>query len=102
MITVLNDGDIQIDDITVLEHFVAGYAVAYLVINRGADGFRVGCMSARCVVERGRDSLLNIDDQVMAELIQLVGGHASLDERSDVVAVSYTHLRAHETRHDLV
>lgn len=37
------------------------------------------------VVQGGRDGLLHIDHVVVAQAVELAGGHAGLDERFDVV-----------------
>jgi hypothetical protein len=71
VITIFYDGDIDIDDIAFLQFLLTGDAVAYLVVNRSADRFR-----KTVIIQRRRDGLLHVDDVVMANLVQLIGGYA--------------------------
>ncbi len=48
------------------------------MVDRGADRLREAF-----VVERGRDGFLLVDDVVMADAVQLFGGHARLDVVGD-------------------
>ena len=41
VIAVLDDGDINVDDVALLEDLVTGDAVTHLMVDRGADGFRI-------------------------------------------------------------
>src|SRR5450756_1615653 len=49
----------------------------------------------------GLGTVINVGTIVVGSLLGMAAGHR-LPERTRSVAVSYTHLRAHETRHDLV
>ena len=66
MIAILDDGNIDVDDIALAQPLVAGNAVAYYVIHRGADGLR-----EPLIVEGCRHSALHFDDVLMADPIQL-------------------------------
>jgi len=85
MPAVLDDGDVQIDDVAVLQGAVVGDAVADLVVDRGADRFRIGRVAARRVVQRGGDGALYLHHVVMGQLVQGLGGDAGLHVRSEVV-----------------
>jgi hypothetical protein len=85
VVAVLDDGDVEVDHVAVLEHLVARDAVADDVVDRGADGLRVGRVAGRAVVQRRRDRALHVDHVFVAEAIQFAGGHAGLDEGRDVV-----------------
>ena len=82
---VLDDGDVDVDDVSGLELLVAGNAVTDDVIHRGADRCRVRLIAWRRVVQRRGDRFLDVDHVVVAEPIQLARGHARLDVRRDVV-----------------
>ena len=74
MVAVFDHGDIDIDNITILKHFIRWNAVADYVVNGGADG-----LWEAVIIEWRGHSVLHIDDIVMADLIQFVGGHAGFD-----------------------
>jgi hypothetical protein len=74
MVSILDHGDINIDDVAVLEFFIIGDAVTNHLIYRGAD--RLG---EAVVVERGRNGLLLVNDVFVADLVQFIGCHARLD-----------------------
>ncbi|MNT32463.1 hypothetical protein D3C72_1683460 [compost metagenome] len=74
VVAVLDDGDVDVQGVAILERLVVRDAVADHVVDRGADRLRVAL-----VVERGRDGLLHVDDVVVADLVQLIGGDARLD-----------------------
>ncbi len=57
-----------------------GNAVADHVVHRGADG-----LGEPAIVDVGRDRLLDVDDVVVAEAVQLLGGHPGHDVRLDHV-----------------
>ena len=78
VVTVLDDSDVDIDVVPVFEFFVVGNAVADHMIQRGADGF-----GETVVIQGGGNGLLFIDDIVMAEAIQLIGGDARLNMGRD-------------------
>ncbi|MNP18671.1 hypothetical protein D3C76_1111620 [compost metagenome] len=71
---VLDDGDVDVQGVAILQRFFVGDAVADHVVDRGADRLREAF-----VVERGRDGLLLVDDVVVADLVQLIGGNARFD-----------------------
>ena len=76
---VLDDGDVDIDDVAVLQDLgFARDAVADDVVDRGADRGREAL-----VADVGRDRLLHVDDVVVADAVQLGGGHAGLHVRGD-------------------
>ena len=60
-------------------------AVADLVVDRGADRLRVGRVAGRRVVQRRRNRALHVDDVVVRQLVELVGGDAGLDVRREHV-----------------
>src|SRR5690606_23619296 len=66
---VLDHRDIDIVDIASLQHLVRRYAVAHLMVDRGADGFWKAVIAH--VV---RDRLLHVDDIVMAYPVEIIGG----------------------------
>ena len=78
--TVADDGNVDIDDVAGLQLAVAGDAVADHVIDRGTDRLREAA-----VVQIGGDGLELLDDEVMAALVEFVGGGAGLDEGFDHV-----------------
>ena len=80
VVAVLDDGDVDVDDVAVFELFVAGDAMADLVVDRSADGF-----GKPFVVEGGGDGLLFVDDVVVADAVQCAGGHAGSHMRFDHV-----------------
>src|SRR5690606_1991378 len=76
---VLDHGDVDIDDVTVLEDLArAGDAVADDVVDRDAGGLGVAA-----VADIGRDRALHVDDVVVADAVQLLGVHARLHVRGD-------------------
>src|SRR5690606_8276416 len=78
---LIDDGDINIDDVTVLEHFfVGGNAVAHHLVNRGAN--RLG---KTAIAQAGGNGFLHIDDMVVADLVEFGGGDAGLDVGADHV-----------------
>ena len=78
MEAILDHSDVDVDDVALLELLVARDAVAHLMVDRGADG-----TGEAFVVERGRHRLLHVDDVVVAEPVERVGGHARLHVRRD-------------------
>src|SRR5690606_29540171 len=71
VIAVLDDGDIDIDDVPGLQHLLlGGDAVAYHMVDGGADG-----LGKPLVVEGGGDGLLDADDVLVADGVELGGGH---------------------------
>ena len=59
--------------------------MAYLMVNRGADGFWIGLVSWRAVIEGGGDGVLDFDHEIVTELIELIGGHARLHMGGDEI-----------------
>src|SRR5690606_37629325 len=82
---VLDHGDVDVEDVAVLQHLaLAGDAVADDVVDRGADGGRErDAAGAAAVADVGRDRLLHVHDVVVADAVQLGGGHAGLHVRGD-------------------
>ena len=79
VVAVLDHGHIDIDDVAVFQFAaVGGDAVADHVVDRGAD--RAG---EAIVVKRGRDGLLGAGNVVVADPVQLAGGHPDLHQRFD-------------------
>ena len=77
---VFDHGNVDVDDVPVLELLVPRDAVADLMVDRGADGF-----GETVVVERRRHRLLHVDDVVVADIVELARGHARFHVRSDHV-----------------
>jgi len=78
--TVADDRDVDVEDVAVLDLLVARDAVADHVVYRGADGLR-----KPAVVEVGRGRLLHAGDVLVADAVELVGGHAGFDVLADEV-----------------
>lgn len=74
MITVLDDGDVDIDDVAVFQLLFAGDAVANLLVDRGAYRFREAAVIQWCW-----NRLLFIDDVVVTKLVEVVGRDAGND-----------------------
>ena len=85
MKAVLDHRDVEVDDVALLQRLVTGHAMADLVVDRGADRLGVGGVAGRGIVERRRNGVLHIDHVIVAQAVELAGGHARLDERLDVV-----------------
>ena len=67
---VLDDGDIDIDAITLFQQFVTGDAVADYMVDRGADRF-----GKATVIEGCRDGLLLVDNILVTDTVKFLGGH---------------------------
>ena len=80
---VADHGDVDVDDVAGLQALIVRDAVADDVIDRGADG-----LGEAAVVEVGRHRALHVHDVVVAEPVELLGGHA----RDDVLADHVEHL----------
>ena len=81
MPAILDHGDVDIDDVAVLQDLgIAGNAMADHVVDRRADRLREAV-----VADVGRDRLLHVDNVLVADPVQLFGGHARLHERGDHV-----------------
>ena len=76
--TVANDGHVDIDDVAAFQPLVAGDAVTHHVIHRGADGF-----GKTPVIDVGRNRLQLVHDEVVAALVQLLGGRTGQNEGFD-------------------
>ncbi|MNL21380.1 hypothetical protein D3C87_1426670 [compost metagenome] len=74
VVAVFDHGNVDIQGVAVFQGLVVRDTMADHVVDRGADRLRVAL-----VVERGRDGLLHVDDVVVADLVQLIGGDARLD-----------------------
>jgi len=70
VIAVADHRHVDVDDVTGLEALFVGDAVADHVIHRGADG-----LGESPVVEVRRHRALHRDDVVVADAIELLGGH---------------------------
>ena len=85
METILDDRDVNIDDIAVLERPGTRYAVANLVVDRGAYGTGIGRMSRRAVVKGGGNRMLDIDHVIVTQAIQFPSGDTNPDVRFDEI-----------------
>src|SRR5262245_27872756 len=79
MPAVDDHGDVDVDDVTLLQAVVAGNAMAEDMVDRGAD--RLG----KAAVVQGRRNGAVPDDEVMAQTIQLARGDARLDVGRDEI-----------------
>ena len=70
----MNDGDVNIDNIAVFQCLIVGYAVADDVIHGRADRF-----GEAAIVQTCRNGLLLVDDELVANPVQFLGGHAGPD-----------------------
>ena len=68
---VLDDGDVDVDDVAVLQRAVVRDAVAHLMVDRRADRLRVGDVARRRVVQRRRNAALHVHDVVVRQLVEL-------------------------------
>ncbi len=66
----------MLSDVAVLQLLRARDAVADHMVDRGADRFRKAA-----IVERRRDGVM-ADDEIVAELVELLGGDAGHDMRA--------------------
>ena len=85
MIAVLDDRDVDVDDVTRLQHLVARHAVAHLMVDRRANGFRVGRVSRRRVVEWRGNGALHVHHVLMAQPVQFAGADAWLHMRRNEI-----------------
>jgi hypothetical protein len=83
VIAVLDHRDIDVEYVAFLQLLRSGNAVADHMVERRADGF-----GETAIIERRRDRLLDVDDVVVADPIQFLGGdslpHMSLDHVQDL------------------
>src|SRR3546814_481916 len=76
---ILDHGNVDIHDITVLEHLGrARDAVADDVVDRGAQG-----LGKTAIADVGRDRALHIDDVVVADAVEFLGGDAGAHVLTD-------------------
>ena len=85
VIAILDDRHVDVEDVAVLQLALAGDAVADLMVERDAGGFRIGGVTRWCVIQRGRNTALDIDHVVQTALVELCGRDPLLDERRDVI-----------------
>ncbi|MCY1365116.1 hypothetical protein D9M69_519500 [compost metagenome] len=78
VVAVLDHRHIDVEDVAILERLVIGDAMADHVVDRGAD--RLG---EALVVEGRGNGLLHVDDVVVADAVQFLGGHAGFDMLAD-------------------
>jgi len=78
MVTVLDDGDIDIDDVATLQLLGSGNAVTDSMVDGSANGFWEAP-----VVQWSGDCLLNVDDVIVTDSIQFLGGNPCDDIRLD-------------------
>ncbi len=90
---VLDHGHVDVDDVAVLELLVARNAVAHDVVHRGAHRLRVAV-----IADVGGNRLLHVDDVIVAQLVELVGGDAGLHVGRDH-AQHVGRQRARDARH---
>ncbi len=64
--TVLDNRDVDVDDVARFEFLRSWYAMADDMIHRGADGFWVGLVAGRRVVQRRGYGVLQVHHVVMA------------------------------------
>jgi hypothetical protein len=84
VITILDHGDVHIEDVACLEHALTGHAMADLMVDRGADGLGERAVPGRRIVERRGHGFLDPDHMVVAKVIELARGdtraHVGRDE----------------------
>ncbi|MNN10471.1 hypothetical protein D3C81_1233940 [compost metagenome] len=73
---ILDHRDVEVDDVAILQRRARRNAVADHIVDRGTDGFR-----KTVIANVGRHCFLHIDDVVVAQLIELISGDASLHMR---------------------
>src|SRR5471032_1325744 len=73
---VFDDGDVDIHDVAILKHPARRDAVADHFVDRSTHGFREAV-----ITDVTGNGLLHIDDVVVAELVEVVGGDPRLDMR---------------------
>ena len=75
----VDNSAVEGDNVALLEHALAGYAVHYLFVHRRADGAGEGLHVFEGVVSlEGRYRSLT-GDELVGEHVKLCGGHARLD-----------------------
>ena len=85
VVAVLDDGDVDVEDVTALQRLLRRWdAVADHMVDRSAD--RAGewrNAGAVAVVQRRRNAVYLIDDVAVADVVELVRGHARPDMLAD-------------------
>lgn len=72
-------GDIDVDDVSILENVVTWNAVAYDIVDAGAAAFGVS------EVAEGGWGVSVLDGVIVCEPIDLAGGYTGLDETTEVI-----------------
>jgi hypothetical protein len=85
MEAVLDHGDIDVDDVAILQFLVAGNAVAHHVIDRRAQRRRIRCVPGWRVVERGGNRVLHVDHVVVGEVVDGLRRDIGFNVRRQVV-----------------
>src|SRR4051812_40693441 len=75
---IFDDGDVDVDDIALLQSFIAGDSVTDDMIDLRTDGF-----GKPAIIERSRNRLLRVDYVVMEACIDLASTDAWYDVRAD-------------------
>jgi len=76
MPSVLDHGDVDVDNVAFFKRLVIGNAVTDLVVDGGANLFGIRGVPTRCVVKGRGNGALNLGDVVVRELVELVGRDA--------------------------
>ncbi len=66
MEAILDHRDVDVDDVARFEFLRSGYAMTHDMVDRGADGFGIGLIARRRVVQRRRHGVLLVHHVVMA------------------------------------
>ena len=77
--SIQNDGNIDVEDITILQHLFRGNAVADNMVDRNTGGF-----GKALIVERGRGCAM-IGNVLVALIIQFQRGDTAFDKRRDEI-----------------
>ncbi len=85
MPAIFDDGDVDVDDVAFFQRLVIGYAVAHLVVDRGANRLGIRVVARGVVVQRRWNGLLNLSDVVVAKLVQLVGRDTGNNVRGEEI-----------------
>ncbi len=85
VISILDDGDVDIEDVSVAQDSFAGYPMANLMIYRGANGFGEWFVTCRGVVKWSWYDSLLVHHVIVAFLINLAGTDSGLDKRGNKI-----------------
>ena len=85
VISVLDNGNIDVDDITGFEPFVSRHTVTNLVVDGCANGFRVRRIAGRGIIERRGNGILHVHHVIVAQLVELIRCDSWLDKRCNVI-----------------